>query len=519
MAAAPQFQTLKANVKLGTGQALGFTRGRGYYARPVATAPPASSSQGGLQPLTGAQIANEIAGYVNQLPAPLTDQQIQQKASDLMSPIVAAISSQITGAEQTGAHAISGYSQQLAQNLAGLQPQIAGVYSNAEQQQAAADAAESSAVNGGGLQAANQLSSTLAQMQAPSGAQAAVAAPLATSGSGAAAAMLGTGSAFLDKLIAEGTNANVLAAKQPGFALAQGQQDISNLSLASQKQLADSLSTEQQQLPGIVQNLQSQSDTNQANRANAGESATQYYTSRNDALYAGQAKNQTAITVAGEKALATKYGIDTRAAVSKYGIDVRAKTAGEAAASKASQDNFNNRVKFAKAYGYDPVTGQPLPGYSRAANGTITKAATPAKPLTAKDVVSLVQQWHDGKPLTTTDIVKGKAVTNNAGNPVKVTTAVGKVNYQQAYKMLRLYGQSDQAARTALNTVYSRGDNGRAWLTNEEQAALGKSGLQTTASKGVLSPKQAAALKRAGFGLPAGKYSKTGQYVINNGVS
>lgn len=506
MAAAPQFQTLKQNVKLGTGQALGFTRGRGYYARttPVATAPPASSSQGGLQPLTGAQIANEIAGYVNNLPAPLTDAQIQQKASDLMSPIVAAISSQITGAEQTGAHAISGYSQQLAHNLAGLQPQIAGVYSNAEQQQAATDAAESSAVNGGGLQAANSLSSTLAQMQAPSGAQGAVATPLATSGSGAAAAMLGTGSAFLDKLIAEGTNANVLAAKQPGFALAQGQQDISNLSLASQKQLADALSTEQQQLPGIVQNLQSQSQTNQANRANAGQSALQYYTTRNDSLAYNQAKNQTAVTTTTIKANEAAYAAQVKAASAK-----------EAAQAKAAQTSFQNRITFAKTYGYDPVTNQPLPGYAKNAQGKIVKVSTASAKgqLSQKDLLSLVQQWHDGKPQTVTDIVGGKAVTNNAGNPVKITKPVGRVNYQQAYKLLRLYGQSDAAARAALNTVYEPGKLGRNWLTNEDQAALTKAGVQNYAPNGVLGPRQVAVLKKIGS-LPAGKYASSGHYVI-----
>ena len=50
--------------------------------------------------------------------------------------------------------------------------------------------------------------------------------------------------------------------------------------------------------------------------------------------------------------------------------------------------------------------------------------------------------------------------------------------------------------------MYQRGDSGRAWVTNEEQAALGRAGLPTRArmvqGHGVLTTAQYNALKKAG---------------------
>jgi hypothetical protein len=523
MAAAPKFFTTKAQAAphLGAGQTLGFTRGRGYYARttPVRTPPVGGAGGGmggGLQPLSGAQIANEIAGYTNQLPAPLTDQQIQQKAQSLISPIVQAITGQITAGEKAGAGAISGYANELAHNLAGLQPQIAGIYSQGEQAQAAANAAESGAIRQGGNQLAGQLSGEIAKLDGPAGLADATVTPMQQAASGGAAAMLGTGSSFLDKLIAEGTNANALAAKQPGFALSRGMQDINSLSLASQKQLADALSKEQEQVPGLVQNLEAQNLTAKTNRATAGEKAREYYTARNDALLAGSAKNAATVQAATTKANATAYA-----------ARVKAQSARESAQAKASETSFKNRLAFAKTYGYDPVTGQPLPGYAKNANGQIVKVSTSKsgaggggpKPLTASEVTHLVQQWHDGKSVSSSQRLP-HADAN--GNPVfrNVKQTVGQVNYQQAYKLLRLYGQSDQQARAALNTVYGRGDQGRAWLTNDERQALGKAGRQTTVGfyqgHAFIGPKQVAVLSKAGM-LPVGELVN-GRYFIKPGA-
>ena len=53
--------------------------------RPLAANPAADP----LAPLTGAEIANQIAGYTAKLPAPLTDQQIRARAQGMIDPVVA----------------------------------------------------------------------------------------------------------------------------------------------------------------------------------------------------------------------------------------------------------------------------------------------------------------------------------------------------------------------------------------------------------------------------------------------
>jgi hypothetical protein len=44
--------------------------------------------------------------------------------------------------------------------------------------------------------------------------------------------------------------------------------------------------------------------------------------------------------------------------------------------------------------------------------------------------------------------------------------------YDQAYQQLRSAGKSDVQARKQLDTIYPKGQGGRAWLTNEQQHAL-----------------------------------------------
>lgn len=156
---------------------------------------------------------------------------------------------------------------------------------------------------------------------------------------------------------------------------------------------------------------------------------------------------------------------------------------------------------------------------------TATVSSTPKLP-TASQLNQLVTQWHDGKVGSVT-----VPAVDSDGNPVfnpdgsvkyqAKSVQVGKLDFQQAYRRLRAMGLGDVKARQYLDTAYARGDSGRAWLTNEEQVALKKAGLTAKATvvsgKGVLNPKQTAALRKARK-LPPGQLTREGFYVIQAGI-
>lgn len=174
-------------------------------------------------------------------------------------------------------------------------------------------------------------------------------------------------------------------------------------------------------------------------------------------------------------------------------------------------------------------------GYASTANGSpVTKggkiipvnASTGsqgvAKVPTASQISNFVDAWKTGKTATVRVPVvdkSGKPVLNSNGVPqsqVKTVT-VKQLQYGQAYVRLRAMGIKDKKARTYLDTAYQRGDQGRAWVTNEEQATLRKAKLPPKAKivngHGVLTVAQAHALQKAGQ-LPAGQQTSDGFYVI-----
>lgn len=490
----------------------------------------ATTAPNPLAPLTGAQISNIIAGYTKSYPAPLTDAQIAAQANHALSPVVSALTAQSQKTEQSGAGAISGYAKQLATDESGYAGNAASIYGDAEQKQAAADAAESSALTGGGTALASALSSRLAGLGAP-GAVSGAANAVSGFGVGAGGATLGTGSAQLGNLIGAEGAARDYGAKLPGIADQQGITDLNNLGLASQKTLGDNLATVEGQLPSITQNIRDSSDSRAADLSKLRATLYQYLQSRNDALNLGAAKNTTAETVA-----ATKAGATVQAA------QIKAQSAKEAAAAKASQTSFSDRLQFAKTYGYDPVTNQTLPGYTRGPGGNVIKAppassATKGQ-LSDDEAAKLVKEWHDGTAQTAS---VPQYQTDSSGNiqrdksdkpiPIKdvngaqvyktVHAPGGQMNYGQAYAMLRNFGKTDVQARGLLNTVYARGTQGRSWITNEEQHALTAASVtanvQVVNGHGVLSAKQYQALKASGAKLPPGQLSAEGAYVIAPG--
>jgi hypothetical protein len=479
-------------------------------------------------PMSATQIANTIAGYGAKLPQPVGEGALQQRAQGMVDPLVQSISDRIGARAKAGSSAIGGYASKLAESLAPFQQNETNIWTQAQKSEAATDAALSSAQKGDGNALASELAGKLGQINAPQTSVDAYANSQATTGAGAGNALLARGSASLSDLISHGAASADYASKQPGIARSQGLTDIRDLNLASGRELADQTSQVQQQIPGIVAALRSENDQKRTNAANSKLDIFKFLTSRNDAIGAGSSK---AALDAAKFATDTKYKYDALNATNTRAHDAAAATAArakETAAARAAQTSFSNQLAFAKTYGYDPVTNQTLPGYTRDKSGQVVKLKTGGAKghLTDAQTAKLVQQWHDGtlKPITT--IARddnGNKITNSSGAPETTTQTVptGQMDYSEAYKMLRAFGKSDGQARQVLNTVYQRGDQGRSWVTNEEQAVLRAAGVKASATvmegRAVLSQKQVTALRAAGVKLPPGQETAEGYYVIAPG--
>ena len=113
---------------------------------------------------------------------------------------------------------------------------------------------------------------------------------------------------------------------------------------------------------------------------------------------------------------------------------------------------------------------QVLPGFKATQNGGVVKT-TKVSSSTNNLSASSVQSFVHGLSVNKKDPKTGKAMLYPDGTPV-----IGhKMQYMAAYKYLRSRGVSDVDARTALDTTYKKGQDGRAWLTNEEQAVIRRS--------------------------------------------
>lgn len=169
----------------------------------------------------------------------------------------------------------------------------------------------------------------------------------------------------------------------------------------------------------------------------------------------------------------------------------------------------------------DPHTGKVVevlpPAPSTSTKGTLS-------PTAARTFVASL-----GKTVTLKDPT-GKTLVNPDGTPQTKTTH--RLRYMAAYNFLRRHGVSDVDARTQLSTSYARGQDGRSWLSNEEQAVLARTqkalssgrasyvgtGVQRAAISGLtkirttrdaagnrlgyLTPDQYAVLSKAGLNTP-----------------
>jgi hypothetical protein len=483
----PVYRTRKKQVSVAPGHHLAFAAGHGYYDAPGAPIhPPVSASQDPYDPI--------IAG----LPSPLTPKQIQTQAQGQISPLVASITQNIGKQTAAATNAIRGYTSDAAAKLGAIN--YTAPYTQGEQGQAAVDSALRNALSGAGTIDADQLSQRLAVINDPAVAAAATA--VADNGAANGNTQLAQGSAALGNLIANAAAAGSYGQKQPGITRLAGLQNIA----ATQQQGVNNIASQTQQLeaqlPAIIEALTGRNDQ----RASAIASARQNQVARQDAISSTGAKNAAAVKAAQTKAAAT--------------VKVATIKANEKAAADAKPNaGLSGKVGYLVDSSGNWIPGgdgkpQVLPGY-KVQNGRVVKIVSGgkgpgkggAKTPTAAQINTLVQQWHDGTPTY-------KTVSKNDGNGTTVskkvqTGSTGGLTFEQAYKRLTSMGLDDAGARKYLQGYYKRGDNGRGWLTNEEQAALRKAGVTPRAYKnsgvGFLRPDQAKALKAAGM-LPPGHW-------------
>lgn len=394
-----------------------------------------------LAPLTAAQITNQIAGYTSRLPQPQSDQQIRLRAQGLLDPVVKSITDRSTAATKAAAGATAGYASKLADSLGSYDTSAHSIYGNAEQQQANSNNVQQSALRGGGQQLADALTSQMNSFGAgPDAVKSLGAAPAAT-GAGAANALLGSGSAALDQLIANEASSRDYGAKLPGLTRQQGASDVRDVTMSGNKALLDNVAKVQEQLPGILQSEYSANDTKQSNLAQAGEHVRELLNARNDAINAGQAKNATTVAVADAKAAAA-----TAAAQAK----------------QANSDRAYN-LEVARTYGVDPKTGQPTLAAVKAAQAAQAKANKKTAGLSASYYAGLKLKANDAAdtfyygvpPKQHYDATKGAySEVPNTGTP--------GVDYKTAItRLMTKYSLKPEDAVTIANEYYAPGERGR----------------------------------------------------------
>lgn len=428
--------------------------------RQVTVSPAGGGGAGG-----GAGGATGLAGLMYGQTDPTA--QARSQVSALLDPVIQQIRDAENERAQQGTAAISGLTSALQSKYAPMASQIGGIYGDAESRQAAVDSAIQSALTGQGGAAASGLAARLASANLPN--TDALVADTASRGTSAGTTALAKGSATLSGLIGQGASAGEYASKLPGIAGEQGLQFGRELQGQVSTDLKNQLSAIAARAPGLIQSVTT--------------AITNARTS--------QQKNQIAAIIA--------EGYDPT----------------------TGQLTPKARASLAGALGFDPLTNKPTARTLIAANKAGAQG-TPKVP-TAKDIGKLVDAWKNGTIKNVTTIPTNPdgtpKYTKGSGAPDSVTqsTQTGQLNYGQAYKRLRAMGIGDAPARQYLNTAYQRGEQGRAWVTNAEQAVLQKAGLPPKAKvingKGVLSAAQYQALRAAGVN-PPGTLTAEGPFVI-----
>lgn len=398
--------------------------------------------------------------------------------------------------------AVTNFTKMLVQQLQGVAPQVGRSYDQAIGQQtnlsnAAADS----------LRAANpntQDQALLSAINAPGAQHDAVGGQNNAAFNGAAAVGQYVGGVLpLGALQAQKQAAVTEAMLQPGFEGLRGQQALAG-ALYQQNQDRAKIGAQGPQLTQQVLADQATADARKQQLALEYQTYVQKGSKQTfDQWYKTQVLGQNAAKIKTSAAVSiAKYNASVSAKASKIDVAVsKASGAGIALNSNGQPVKRN---------------GKTIPFN---ANGTVGGSA---KPPTAAQVSKLIGGWKTGKVVSVHQEQfdsKGKPITDSNGAPVykSVSAQSGQLKFGQAYRRLRAMGLTDVKARQYLDTAYARGEQGRAWVTNEEQAVLKRAKLPSKArvvsGHGVLTVAQAHALQKAGK-LPPGQQTSDGFYVI-----
>lgn len=302
------------------------------------------------------------------------------------------------------------------------------------------------------------------------------------------------GAAF--KTAAEGlaTQAKGLGNDYAGSALATGAQNV--------QKLRDDLMQIQAQRPGLLNQAVSALQQQQAGLSNdyADQQAKQQQLELERQAYGLKSQNQ----AFNQKLATAKYNLQVgnqKIALAKWNAQQKDKNNKiDAKVSAGINDGYAHNTKGEKVL--DPK-GKPIKFSPSAAGGSKASA-------------SQVNTFIKG--LTTYSHVAG--VSTPTGHTMKFGAALRRLT---APRSQGGYGLNNKTARQFLDGVYKRGEDGRAWLTNEEQSILRKSrgkygyiglsnrtkvNLDPVSHNAFLSPIQYQILSEAGM-LPPGQMHNT----------
>ena len=445
--------------------------------------PPLVSENGSLKP-TPAKTRLPVRTVLPKpprRPSYTAAQEATLHAKQLLAPLYAQADTE--AARQN--RAIQAYTTAVMQQLAGIAPQIQADYSQAI---GAHDAMVNAAANS--LRAANpnaDVQKLLDAVGAPAAQGQQIAGNLNnTFNGGAAVGQYVNGALPLGSLQAQGEAATSLARLQPGIAALAGRQSLA----AALAQQADARAQIAAQQPKLEADWLQTFKDNAFKRQQLADNQialglTQQNKNRDYNLKVQQFN-------ARQKAAVDKFNSQQTDKANTISVGV----------SRGANDGYAHNSQGAIVY---DAHGKPVPFAKAPKKG----AAGGTKPPSPSQINSLVTAWKNGK--STTQSIKQPNPDAN-GNAVYRTKRVttGKLSFGQAYRRLVAMGLNDKQARKYLATAYKRGEQGRAWLTNEEQAVLRAAKRVRPTShnyRGVhyLDRDQAAALKAAGQ-MPPGHW-------------
>lgn len=159
----------------------------------------------------------------------------------------------------------------------------------------------------------------------------------------------------------------------------------------------------------------------------------------------------------------------------------------------SQQQNTSNQMRYAEIYGYDPKTGKPTLAAIKAAKADKAKGKKPPSATALSNWNKFAEDaYHGVAPKTRYDTGTGQFV------PIPGT---GKqpVEYYAALKRLMAMGATLARAQQVLNSLYSKGEGGRPYVSLQGRLALENAGMPLPHTNAAPSAAQIAYLRQHGL--------------------